>query len=159
MSVSRKLLLIALSFALPIAVLVYLTVINIDANITFAQWELKGDEYQRPLEDLLHYLQAAQIALHTSGEAGAAATTKNIDASFQRLEQEDRRLGTDLQFTEDGLAKRHREHERVTVVRQEWAGLADDLAKSGKNSIRLGQRSEVQSGVHSEDQCHARWKV
>lgn len=63
MSVSKKILLIALSFALPIAVLVFLTVTNINSNIRFAQWELKGDEYQRPLEDLWHELQMAQIAL------------------------------------------------------------------------------------------------
>jgi len=80
MSVSRKILLIALSFALPIAVLVYLTVINIDANITFAQWELKGDEYQRPLEELLHCLQSEQITLHSSGIKAAAETSKKIDS-------------------------------------------------------------------------------
>jgi hypothetical protein len=141
MSVSRKILLIALSFALPIAVLVHLTVINIDANITFAQWELKGDEYERPLVDLLHFLQSAQIALHASGVTAAAEDLRKIDVAFQQLEQVDRRLGTDLQFTEEGLAKRHREHERVAMVRQEWAKLARELTEKRASSPPAGQRS------------------
>jgi len=86
-------------------VLVYLTVINIDANITFAQWELKGDEYQRPLEELLHCLQSEQITLHSSGIKAAAETSKKIDSAFQRLEQTDHRLGLDLQFTEEGVGE------------------------------------------------------
>jgi hypothetical protein len=116
MSVSRKILLIALSFALPIAVLVYLTVININANLTFAQWELKGDQYERPFIDLLHLLQNAQIALHTSGVKAAADNAARIDTAFLHLIQADQRLGVDLQFTDEGLAKRHRQHERVALV-------------------------------------------
>jgi len=143
MSVSRKILLIALSFALPIAVLVYLTVINIDANITFAQWELKGDEYQRPLEDLVHFLQSEQITLHSSGIKAAAETSKKIDSAFQLLEQTDHRLGVDLQFTEEGLAKRHREHERVAVAHQEWTELARELAQAGETSPGLEHDSKL----------------
>src|SRR5882672_5918540 len=143
MSVSRKILLIALSFALPIAVLVYLTVINIDANITFAQWELKGDEYQRPLEELLHCLQSEQITLHSSGIKAAAETSKKIDSAFQRLEQTDHRLGLDLQFTEEGLAERHREHERVAVAHQEWTELARELAQAEDMSPGLEHDSKL----------------
>ena len=131
MSVSNKILLIALSFALPIAVLVYLMVINIDDNVTFAQWELKGDEYQRPLEDLLQDLQTEQLSLLMntghSGDEAAGELRRKIDAAFLRLDQVDRRLGADLQFTDEGLAKRHRSHERAAIVRQEWLELAKEL--------------------------------
>jgi len=126
MSVSRKIILIAFSFALPIAVLVYLMVINIDDNVTFAQGELKGDEYQRPLEELLRDLQNEQIALHTAELAGD--DNGRIDLAFVRLAQVDRWLGADLQFTDSGLAKRHRSYERVANLQQEWSELEKALA-------------------------------
>lgn len=146
MSISRKILLIALSFALPIAVLVYLTVININANITFAQWELKGDEYERPLIDLLYWLQNSQIALHAAGVKPAAQNSRQIDAIFARLRATDLRLGADLQFTPEGLAKRHRQHENVAAVRREWSDLAGELAKGSELP------SELQSNPNFDPQ-------
>lgn len=128
MSVARKILLIALSFAIPIAVLVYLTVINIDNNITFAQWELKGDEYQRPLEDVLREVQSVEIVYNTGTVAGEE--TAKVDAAFRRLSEESRRLGEDLQFNAEGLAKRHREHQRAETAQQEWQELSAEVAKS-----------------------------
>ena len=117
MSVPRKILLIALSFALPIAVLVYLTVANINTSIIFTQWELKGDTYQRPLEGLLHNIQAVQIIFNTGQTAQGSDTLARIDAAFQNLEEVDHRLGVDLQFTDEGLAKRGRSHQRINIVR------------------------------------------
>jgi signal transduction histidine kinase/DNA-binding response OmpR family regulator len=128
MSVSRKILLIALSFALPIAVLVYLTVSDIDSRIIFAQLELKGDAYQRPLEGLLRNIQSVQIAFYTVQTTQVSETLARVDAAFQELEVVDHRLGADLEFTDEGLAKRGRRHQRINTVRQEWQDLSAALS-------------------------------
>ena len=51
--IPNKLFWISLSFSLPIAVLLYFMIAGINDDIRFAQRELAGNEYQRPLHDLL----------------------------------------------------------------------------------------------------------
>ena len=46
-----------------------------------------------------------------------------IDTAFDALEAVDARIGADLQFTDEGLAKRKREHFRAGILRGEWEGL------------------------------------
>ena len=58
--ISRKLQVSSLLFALPISVLLYFVVSGINHNIRFATLELYGNRYQRPLEDLLHYIPEHQ---------------------------------------------------------------------------------------------------
>lgn len=134
-SISRKIFLIAASFALPIAVLVYLYIDTINANIAFSVWESKGDTYQRPLEDLLQNVQTAQIAINVEDHAKAKQAQKNVDTAFDELKEVDRFLGNDLQFTAEGLAKRGRDHQNVQAVRKEWDDLTVLLAKPGSGDL------------------------
>ena len=105
-NISHKLLAISLAFSLPIAVLLYLAVTSINANIRFASLEVMGNQYQRPLEKLLDHVGKHQLlARHTKegdsgldGELRSEATS--IDDSFQALELIDREIGVDLQFTD-----------------------------------------------------------
>src|SRR6266516_1748075 len=53
LKVSQKLLLMRISFFLPIVVLLFLLVDGINYDINFAKYELYGDKYQRSLETLL----------------------------------------------------------------------------------------------------------
>src|SRR5438876_2555308 len=50
-----------------------------------------------------------------------------IEAAFEALEAVDRQIGSELQFTDEGLAKRKREHYRVRTVRKEWHDLKTRL--------------------------------
>jgi hypothetical protein len=54
--ISHKLILMSLSLILPLGVLLYYTVSGINHHIRFAELELHGNAYQRPLEDLLRVL-------------------------------------------------------------------------------------------------------
>src|SRR5207253_2745297 len=47
----------------------------------------------------------------------------------RKLVAVDAKLGAELQFTDEGLAKRHREHFRVQTVRGEWQRLKAELSQ------------------------------
>lgn len=131
--VSQKLALISVFFVLPDSVMLYLFITTINDNIQVARLEQKGNVYQRPLEELLELIPQnrllAQDAL--SGKAAARqdieAKEIQIDAAFKNLEQVDAKLGEELQFTDEGLAKRHREYYRPKTVYAEWQQLKTDL--------------------------------
>ena len=59
LKVSQKLMLISIFFVMPDSVMLYLFITGINANIHFARLEQKGNEYQRPLEDLLELIPRA----------------------------------------------------------------------------------------------------
>jgi methyl-accepting chemotaxis protein len=113
--ISQRLLLISAAFTLPLGVTVYLVVTNINANIRFSQLELYGNEYQRPLETLLEGL-----AEHRQG---IGDSQRRVDQAFDALEEVDGRRGETLQFTNDGLAQRKRDHVALKTVKAEWQQL------------------------------------
>lgn len=135
LKVAHKLMLISIFFVLPDSVMLYLFITAINDNIQFARMEQKGNEYQRPLEELLELLpqhrQLAQRAMvgEPAARSQIARKAAQIDTSFRKLDEVDARIGAELQFTDEGLAKRHREHFRARTVHAEWQQLKDQLPK------------------------------
>ena len=129
-SIASKIVTVALTFTLPIGVLLFLVVANINEFIHFGVKEVQGNAYQRPLEALLQGLQEHQLALHGGADAAdqLVAAKARVETAFAALADADQRLGVDLQFTEAGLAKRDRAHVRVANVRGEWNALAGLVA-------------------------------
>ena len=133
--IPTKLTFISLSFALPMAMLLFYMVDNLNkANINFADQELAGNQYQRPLEELLDFVGRHQLAaqrVHT-GETGLTAQVTQIqarvDRAFDALTDADARLGVRLEFTPGGLGKRQREHANAGAVKQKWRTLKDRVA-------------------------------
>jgi hypothetical protein len=70
-SVPRRLVLISLAFSVPLMVLLFLMVRGINDNIAFAKAELRGNDYQRPLMDLLLNLPLHQIAARAQDKPSA----------------------------------------------------------------------------------------
>lgn len=128
-TVSRRLALISISFTLLTGFLAWLIVSNINVNIRFAQWELYGNQYQRPLVKLLELLPkhrdlVRRIELgETEARDQLPALQANVDEAFTALSSVQQRLGDALQFTQEGLAKRKREHVLPETVRKEWEAL------------------------------------
>ena len=148
LKVSQKLMLISIFFVMPDSVMLYLFITGINANIQFARMEQKGNQYQRPLEELLELLpQDRQIAGRAlAGQSAAVGELPKkqaeIDSTFNALEEVDSRIGAVLQFTDEGLAKRKREHYRVSIVRKEWRDLERNLwqltpAESAERHVHL----------------------
>src|SRR5581483_1269319 len=133
LKISQTLMLISIFFVLPDSVMLYLFITAINDNIEVARLEQKGHVYQRPLEELLELIpqhrKLAQQALNGESAAREQIEKKaaEIDASFQKLEEVDSRLGVELQFTDEGLTKRHREYYRAQTVHGEWEQLKAEV--------------------------------
>ena len=133
LKISQKLALISILFVMPDSVMLYLFITAINANIQFARLEQKGNEYQRPLEGLLELIpQHAELALaalngQQSAKEELPRKEAEIESTFDTLEAVDARIGADLQFTDEGLAKRNRERAKVSAVKNEWQDLVSHL--------------------------------
>ena len=123
LGIASKITLIALSFSLPIGVLVYLMVASINANITVARLEQTGNAYLRPLVDTLarvqdHQLAAAKCApTRVDCSAELNPLKQKVEEAFRSLADVDARHGVDLKFTSEELAKRGRSQQTLTAAR------------------------------------------
>lgn len=144
LKVSQKLGLISVLFLIPDTVLLCLFLISINSFIRFAEWEKRGNRYQRPLEILLEEIPRHHRALdrtdvdRTEAERAAA----RISEAFRQLESVDQEIGESLQFTTEGLAKRNRGHCRVEVLRTEWEALRTN-APAGRTDLDQAHRHLV----------------
>ena len=125
MSIARKVFFVAASFALPIIVLAFLLVRDINEHITFARCELAGTAYHRPLEALLWDIQDHQLLVQHCPKDGdcprqVAALQGTIRQELAALQAADRRYGVLLQFTGEGLAKRGRQLATADNLQRGW---------------------------------------
>ncbi len=125
--IGRRISIIAACFSLPILVLFYFIITGINESITFAQFEVKGNKYQRPLEEFLEGAVSYQTGLRRDGQTDNSAKAKVAKAMLD-LQAVDGEIGTALQFTDEGLGKRGRAHLRVKILQKEWE---EALATSG----------------------------
>ena len=128
-SVGAKIATICSLFVFPIAVALYLIVSGYSLNLNAARLEQAGNAYQRPLMRLLDELPrhgelAGQLRRGGKDLGGELAQRQGrIDQAFVALEDADLQFGSDLQFTNAGLALRKREHFRFATLRDEWVSL------------------------------------
>ena len=130
MKIRLKLAMIGMAFSLPIAVLLLFVIKGINYDIRFNTLEKYGNEYQRPLERLLDHISQHRLLAYDvlspikdfgdkSGRSGIKSELlkiqSHIDDDFALLVKVDQTIGKDLQVTDEGLAKRKREHLRVAA--------------------------------------------
>src|SRR5712691_2217432 len=126
MTPGTQILVLCSLFSLPVFVALYFATSNIDKTVDFARWEQYGNQYQRPLEQLLDYLPQHQAlakrdwAASNEMRAEVSLLQARINSAFDDLKRVDEKVGKALQFTDEGLAKRKREHFRYSVLRDEW---------------------------------------
>jgi hypothetical protein len=113
-------------------------------DIAFAKLELCGNQYQRPLEELLenipeHQLLARRyLAGKTELQGQMTEVRSRVDAAMEALRAVDSHLGETLQFTPEGLTRRKREHCRWETLHSEWESLKGAPAgQSVENSDKL----------------------
>src|SRR5688572_29477217 len=115
-SVTSRVWIVAFSMAAPMtAMMLFLMVTGINHDIAFAEAELAGNRYQRPLEELLHQIPTHRLYVAAERVDAARAGTRTeaeraIEAAFAALEATHEADGARLQFTHDGLAQRKRDH-------------------------------------------------
>lgn len=140
LSLGNKIAMICCLFVFPISVALYLIVSGYSENLEAARLEQTGNAYQRPLVRLLVQLQldrelANQCLRGARDVRGQLAESQGrTDQAFGGLHEADRQFGSDLQFTEEGLARRKREHYRYETVRSEWETLKGQFDKLGADA-------------------------
>jgi len=106
MKISTKFTLVSLAFALPIAILLYLLIAEKNIAIDFAQKEIYGNIYLRPLRGLLEHVPQHQAIVRRylqgdpSAKEGLLSKQAQIEGDFQALEAADKDVAEYLKTTE-----------------------------------------------------------
>lgn len=101
----QKFLLISLLFLLPLALVLTLLILEINSRIDFAQKELYGNAYLRPLRQLFEHTLQHQALAHAylNGDTGVESDLQSLqiqlNQDFKALEAMDQRLGETLRAT------------------------------------------------------------
>lgn len=128
--------LIALTFSLPITVLTYLMVVSINANVEFAAKEAQGNAIQRELAQLLRKVQEHRLGplncqTGQECEGRLSAIQAEVGQAFQRTQAVLDQVGAPLQFTTVGLAARGRQHLSLGTMQTEWKELTVTAPSAG----------------------------
>jgi len=122
---------VALTGIIPlVAISSFLIYNSINKSIDFGKQEVRGNDFQRPLEVLLDllpcYQAVARQALGGSPDAlqEMANLRSQVDTAFEALSKNyDGALGQALKFTDADLAARKRDNARLSVVQADWISL------------------------------------
>lgn len=114
-SLFHKLILSNILYSIPVIALVALMISAKNVNIDFAKFEVLGNNYQRPLENLLQFLGQQKMTPSTLGDH--KETIAKLFADLQKVQDE---IGEDLQFTQEGLAKRNRASVLLSEFKKRW---------------------------------------
>src|SRR6266702_8376640 len=98
-----KLVAVAVSFIVPLALTTYFLVNESSIKINFAKQELRGDRYLRPLGQLLVDVTLHGAAVRRADTAAAENTETLVDTDFQRILDTDRELHNALKTTSEAL--------------------------------------------------------
>ncbi|MFH0733316.1 MAG: methyl-accepting chemotaxis protein [bacterium] len=130
--VSTKLTIIAVAFIIPILILLQALVSQQNISIDFAQKEIYGDSYLRPLKKMLEFAPALKFANQTEQTSGQISDlTSKIDNQFTQLEGIDKELNEYINTTE-----------KYEVLKSNWNKL-----KNQQNNLDL--HDEFISGIRS----------
>jgi len=121
----------ALTGVLPMTALLFFVIgTSVKKDIDFGTQEMRGNAFQRPLEELLdlfpRYEAAARQALAGDDSAKARMTDiqKQVDSQLETLSANyNGELGRAMKFTDAELASRKRENARLSVVLTGWQNL------------------------------------
>ncbi len=124
--ISVKLTMSTLAFLLCILGLIYVFQRSIDSNIIFAEQEVKGTEYLRPVFRIFNKLADHQ-KFKIRREMGLGgfdnelkAASAEIDALFGDYQKVQNEMGVDLKFTEPELKARKRDAANVQGILSKW---------------------------------------
>lgn len=124
-------------FIITLIVALYNAHQSIGSNVEFSAKEQLGNTYQRPLAMLLRDAGLLRLSLEEQ-RLGKPATVPvadligQISKEMTALGDVNAKIGTDLQFTDDGLASRGRSQLKFETVAAKWQALADAIAKDAK---------------------------
>jgi methyl-accepting chemotaxis protein len=128
LSVGRMLLLMAVSFVLPIALSTALLTRNLTREIGLAELERAGLEYQAPLLELMAAVTAYAAASRASAPADEARAA--IADGFARLDDVHARLAEPLATTAEALAAVEKSRLEPAQLRSAWVAIDEAAPRS-----------------------------
>jgi len=124
-SIRARLFSIVVAFAIPMFVLLYFTIDNLNRNIALTVMERKGIEYERLLINLMsevanHRLTRMSMAIGEERSKEYRQYSNNIEELLEKIESADQRLGT--YFNLNSGKSRDKKNRRITVgqLKQGW---------------------------------------
>src|SRR4028119_1929300 len=99
LSYPQKFTLIGFLFAIPLTLVMYLLISEINSRVDFAEKEIYGNQYLRPLRQLREYIPKLQLLNYQSlnpnlsNSESRANFEAKIDAKFQSLANTDPQIG------------------------------------------------------------------
>jgi hemerythrin-like metal-binding protein len=141
-------------------ILLWVISTSVNKDIAFGQQEMRGNAFQRPLEELLDLLPRYQAATRQaaagdeSAQSGRADLQQQLETQFNLLAANyNSELGAALKFTDAELAARKRYNARLSVVLADWQSLKNApaaTAASGETAARLNAAIRIMM-AHSGD--------
>ncbi|MEG3980930.1 PP2C family protein-serine/threonine phosphatase [Microcoleus sp. T3B2] len=126
LSYPQKFILIGFLFAIPLTLVMYLLISEINSRVDFAQKEIYGNQYLRPLRQLREYIPKLQLLnyqpLNTnlSLPDTRADLEAKMDANFQSLANTDRQLGNIL-MSREKFNKIYHDWQNFKLRRRQWS--------------------------------------
>src|SRR5581483_9135273 len=131
-TLTQRLAAVGVLVAITLAVPLYFIARGFSKDIEFTVLERYGNQYQRPLEDLLEYLPEHESLARAGGSLSQSES--HIDAGLNALHEVELRLGDALQLNPEALAKRKWEHYQWSELDREWKSLKRSAAASAEKS-------------------------
>ncbi len=122
----QKFTLIGFLFAMPLTLVMYLLISEINSRVDFTQKQIYGNEYLRPLRQLREYIPKLQLLDYQPSNTNLgqpetrADLEAKIDAKFHNLANTDNKLGDILNSTEN-FNKIYRNWQNFQRRRHEWS--------------------------------------
>ncbi|MEG5052209.1 MULTISPECIES: SpoIIE family protein phosphatase [unclassified Microcoleus] len=132
LSYPQKFTLIGFLFAIPLTLVMYLLISEINSRVDFSQKEIYGNQYLRPLRQLREYIPQLQLLnyqpLNTnlSLPDTRADLEAKMDANFQSLANTDRQLGNILMSSEK-FNNLYQDWQNFKLRRSQWSVETCDL--------------------------------
>jgi serine phosphatase RsbU (regulator of sigma subunit) len=126
LSYPQKFTLIGFLFAMPLTLVMYLLISEINSRVDFAKKEIYGNQYLRPLRQLREYIPKLQLLNYqrlnpTLSEADIGRNLESqIDANLQALGNKDRQLGNILN-SRDYFNKVYQDWHFFKLHRSQWS--------------------------------------
>ena len=137
-SLRIKFALVSLAFTIPIGSLLWLMVLEKEKAIQFAELEITGDRFLRPMRQLLEHVASHRIhslkSAHGIDSTDKLASLKQmISNDMVQLEAVAEDLGPALQYTDDDLKRRKREQLSIASLRATWQSVLDESALTARD--------------------------
>jgi serine phosphatase RsbU (regulator of sigma subunit) len=126
LSYPQKFTLIGFLFAMPLALVMYLLISEINTRIYFTQKEIYGNQYLRPLRQLREYIPKLQLLNYQGLNPNLSQPESRdnfeakIDAEFQSLANTDRQLGITL-VSREQFNTIYQNWQNLKLRRSQWS--------------------------------------